>query len=80
MKVHDKSVHVCKLTYLLQAVAACGNLVLQSELLCRPGRLLKFDIGSGGIQVQGGQPTGADLQYSGLANQRRGRADSCSKV
>ena len=47
---------------------------------CRPGKLLKFDIGDRGIQLQDGQPVGADLRYTGLANQRRGRADSCSKV
>lgn len=27
-----------------------------------------------------GQPLGADLKYVGVANQRRGRADACSKV
>ena len=46
----------------------------------RPGKLLKFDIGPGGIQLHDGQPTGADLKFVGGANQRRGRADVCSKV
>lgn len=46
----------------------------------RPGKLLRFEIGPGGIQMQDGQPTGADLKFVGAANQRRGRADACSKV
>lgn len=47
---------------------------------CRPGKLLRFEIGPGGIQMHDGQPIGADLKYVGAANQRRGRADACSKV
>ncbi|KAL3143993.1 hypothetical protein ABBQ32_003801 [Trebouxia sp. C0010 RCD-2024] len=46
----------------------------------RPGKLLRFEIGPGGIQMHDGQPLGADLKYVGVANQRRGRADACSKV
>ncbi|DBA86304.1 TPA: hypothetical protein ACH3X2_005543 [Trebouxia sp. C0005] len=46
----------------------------------RPGKLLRFDIGPGGLQMQHGQPTGADLKFTGVANQRRGRADVYSKV
>ncbi|KAL4439876.1 hypothetical protein ABPG75_002877 [Micractinium tetrahymenae] len=46
----------------------------------RPGKLLKFVIGPGGITFQDGQPTGADLHFAGPANQRRGRADSISKI
>ncbi|DBA77616.1 TPA: hypothetical protein ACH3X1_009415 [Trebouxia sp. C0004] len=46
----------------------------------RPGKLLRFDIGPEGLQVQHGQPVGADLKFTGVANQRRGRADVYSKV
>lgn len=46
----------------------------------RPGKLLRFDVGPGGLQTQHGQPTGADLKFTGVANQRRGRADVYSKV
>ncbi|PSC69269.1 snurportin-1 [Micractinium conductrix] len=46
----------------------------------RPGKLLKFNIGPGGIVFQDGQPVGADLHFAGPANQRRGRADSASKI
>ena len=47
---------------------------------CRPGRLLRCSVGARGIQLVDGEPTGADLKYEGLANQRRGRADVISKV
>ncbi len=30
--------------------------------------------------MQDGQPSGADLKFTGVANQRRGRADVYSKV
>ncbi len=53
---------------------------LTSCLYCRPGKLLRFDIGPGGLQMQHGQPSGADLKFTGVANQRRGRADVYSKV
>ncbi|KAI7835612.1 hypothetical protein COHA_010489 [Chlorella ohadii] len=46
----------------------------------RPGKLLKFAIGPAGISFQDGQPVGADLHFAGPANQRRGRADSASKI
>eukprot|EP00887_Chlorella_sp_A99_P000428 scaffold17.g428.t1 len=46
----------------------------------RPGRLLRFAIGPGGFQFRDGQPVGADLHFLGPANQRRGRADSLSKI
>lgn len=46
----------------------------------RPGKLLKFVVGPGGISFQDGQPVGADLHFAGPANQRRGRADSISKI
>ena len=51
-----------------------------SYMDCRPGKLLRFDIGPGGMHIQCGQPTGADLVFTGVANQRRGRADVYSKV
>ncbi|GIL69574.1 hypothetical protein Vretifemale_497 [Volvox reticuliferus] len=46
----------------------------------KPGRLLRFSIREGGIIFHEGRPAGADLHYEGPANQRRGRADSFSKV
>ncbi|CAG9461813.1 unnamed protein product [Pedinophyceae sp. YPF-701] len=43
------------------------------------GRLLRFAVGPGGVRTdQGG--AAADLRYVGLGNQRRGRADSLSKI
>ena len=48
--------------------------------LLRPGRLLRFSLGVGGLRFEGGQPAGADLKYEGPANQRRGRADIYSKI
>ena len=47
---------------------------------CRHGRLLKFALGPGSLQWQGGQPCGAQLTFLGAANQRKGRADTYSKV
>ena len=32
------------------------------------------------MQFKDGEPVGADLHFEGAANQRRGRADACSKV
>ena len=46
----------------------------------RPGRLLRFTIGDGGICFQEGRPAGADLQYVGPAGQRRVAADTFSKI
>ncbi|KAL4524404.1 hypothetical protein Ndes2437B_g05176 [Nannochloris sp. 'desiccata'] len=63
----------------------------------KPGRLLKFTLGSGGVefsspikidnteqqqqqQQQEMHPVGADLKFIGVANQRRGRADTLSKI
>ncbi|EFJ43250.1 hypothetical protein VOLCADRAFT_42782, partial [Volvox carteri f. nagariensis] len=46
----------------------------------KPGRLLRFSIRQGGITFHEGRPAGADLHYEGPANQRRGRADSFSKI
>ncbi len=72
----------------------------------KPGRLLKFILGAGGVQFSssslppsssfelgsnsggagGGHvqedvvPVGADLKFVGVANQRRGRADTLSKI
>ncbi|KAI8470226.1 MAG: hypothetical protein J3K34DRAFT_521574 [Monoraphidium minutum] len=48
--------------------------------LLRPGRLLRFSVGPGGVAFDGGRPAGADLSYEGPANQRRGRADGLSKL
>lgn len=47
---------------------------------CRPGRLLRFTLREGGIQFFHGEPAGADLHFEGAGNQRRGRADTLSKV
>ncbi|KAK9837139.1 hypothetical protein WJX81_005845 [Elliptochloris bilobata] len=47
----------------------------------RPGRLLRFSVASGGLQLgPDGCPLSAHLHYEGPANQRRGKADSLSKV
>ncbi|KAK9808700.1 hypothetical protein WJX72_002173 [[Myrmecia] bisecta] len=46
----------------------------------RPGRLLRFSIREEGLQYVSGQVVGADLHFGGFGNQRRGRADACSKV
>jgi snurportin-1 len=62
----------------------------------KPGRLLKFNLGVGGVEFstfetmkegdtssKSGQevhPIGADLKFIGIANQRRGRADTLSKI
>jgi hypothetical protein len=46
----------------------------------RPGRLLRFTIGQGGIFFKEGQPVGADLQYVGPAGHRRVIADTFSKI
>lgn len=32
------------------------------------------------MQVVDGQPVAADLRFEGASNQRRGRADACSKI
>jgi len=67
----------------------------------KPGRLLKFILGEGGIEFSSSSnvssfsfevdnneqqqqeemhPVGADLKFIGVANQRRGRADTLSKI
>ena len=46
----------------------------------RPGQLLQFTIGEGGLQLDCGRLISADLTFVGMANQRRGHADTCSKV
>ncbi|KAG1677386.1 hypothetical protein FOA52_010766 [Chlamydomonas sp. UWO 241] len=46
----------------------------------RPGRLLRFTLGDGGLTFHEGRPAGADLRYEGPGNQRRGRADTFSKI
>eukprot|EP00955_Chlamydomonas_euryale_P082025 363662-Chlamydomonas_euryale.AAC.25 len=52
----------------------------QHAKLLRPGRLLRFAVGDGGLIFHEGKPAGADLKYLGPGNQRRGRADQFSKV
>ncbi len=81
-------IHTCKQLHTLNAAEkapadlnfAIAAMSFTSCLCCRPGKLLRFDIGPGGLQMQHGQPTGADLKFTGVANQRRGRADVYSKV
>lgn len=46
----------------------------------KPGKLLRFTIRTGGIKMDNSRPVLADLQFEGFANQRRGRADSISKI
>eukprot|EP00198_Chlamydomonas_reinhardtii_P012130 XP_001701467.1 predicted protein [Chlamydomonas reinhardtii] len=46
----------------------------------KPGRLLRFSIKQGGITFHEGRPCGADLHFEGTVPQRRGRADSFSKI
>lgn len=52
----------------------------QNAKQLRAGTLLRFAIGGGGLHVVEGQSLSADLQYQGLSHQRRGGADSCTKV
>jgi len=44
------------------------------------GRLLRFTVREGGITLVDGAPAGADLKLEGVGNQKRGRADSWSKI
>ncbi|KAK9915988.1 hypothetical protein WJX75_007001 [Coccomyxa subellipsoidea] len=46
----------------------------------RHGRLLRFTVREGGLILRDGELVSADLRFEGLANQRRGRADLCSKI
>lgn len=47
----------------------------------RPGRLLRFSVLEDGLQLgPDGCPLSADLHYEGLANHRRGKADTLSKA
>ncbi|CAI5483887.1 unnamed protein product [Closterium sp. Yama58-4] len=50
------------------------------SLHLRPNKLLRFAIGPGGLHLEQGRVVGADLLLQGAANQRRGGADSCSKI
>ncbi|CAI5497731.1 unnamed protein product [Closterium sp. Naga37s-1] len=50
------------------------------SLHLRPNKLLRFAIGPGGLHLEEGRVGGADLLFQGTANQRRGGADSCSKI
>lgn len=45
----------------------------------RPGQLMKFTVGPGGIQLRDGYPVGADLQFQGFMKADR-HADFWSKV
>lgn len=49
-------------------------------MACRPGKLLRFSIHEGGIQLKDGEPQHVDLCFEGIANQRRGRVDLWTKV
>ena len=79
-------IHACKQLPTLGAEITPADIkfafaaMITTCLYCRPGKLLRFDVGPGGLQTQHGQPTGADLKFTGVANQRRGRADVYSKV
>lgn len=46
----------------------------------RDGLLLRFAVGKSGLQIQDGLPVAADLVYEGIANQRRGGADTMTKI
>ena len=47
----------------------------------QPGLLLRFSIGARGFYLgDGGSISGADLQWEGVANQKRGGADRYSKI
>lgn len=56
------------------------RLVAEEIVWHRPGRLLRFSIREDGLDFHNGELIGADLHFEGLGNQRRGRADTCSKV
>ncbi|KAG2451618.1 hypothetical protein HYH02_003399 [Chlamydomonas schloesseri] len=56
-------------------VASAGE-----RLQLKTGRLLRFSIKQGGITFHEGRPCGADLHFEGTVPQRRGRADSFSKI
>ena len=46
----------------------------------KDGLLLRFAVGERGLQIQDGLPVAADLVYEGIANQRRGGADTMTKI
>ena len=51
------------------------------SLYNRPGRLLRFSVLEGGLQLgPDGCPLSADLRYEDPANPRRGKADTLSKA
>lgn len=52
----------------------------KTNAVIRNGKLLRFTIREGGLQLKDGLPVGADLQFEGMGNQRRGRADTYSKI
>ena len=41
---------------------------------------MRFTIREGGLQFRDDELVGADLHFEGMGNQRRGRADTYSKV
>ena len=55
-------------------------LIRDLRFACRNGRLLRFSVRKGGLYLRDGELIGAELQFEGLVNQRRGRPDICSKV
>ncbi len=57
----------------------CSSLWLKPSR-CRPGRLLQFTIGEGGLQLESGELVAAHLIPVGQANQHRCHADISSKV
>ena len=56
------------------------SFVQQTKRHLRPGMLLRFAIGDAGMQIVDGRPVSADIKYIGAANQRRGGADSFTKI
>ena len=65
----------------LSSFSFCQSLVgWQNAKQLPAGTLLRFTIGGGGLHMVEGQSLSADLQYQGMSHQRRGVADSCTKV
>mmetsp|Transcript_37205 Transcript_37205/g.71346 ORF Transcript_37205/g.71346 Transcript_37205/m.71346 type:complete len:446 (+) Transcript_37205:164-1501(+) len=52
---------------------------MQADKL-RPGLLIRCVIGNQGMHIVDGRPVAAEVHWDGLANQRRGGADSFTKV
>ncbi|GMH32746.1 hypothetical protein BSKO_00580 [Bryopsis sp. KO-2023] len=58
----------------------CDDAIAAHSQALKKGRLVKFTIQEQGIRIVDGEPQSADLHFQGLANQRKGRADSISKI